>query len=211
MLNRLVLAALLLCAGAAHAAPEPRDLDGNGSIDAYYDSGQNLTWLAQAAGSGRLSEWDYFRVFLPEGIGWRLPVQNDFTTPLENCEIGSYFGSIVVRTCTRPVTPDSSEVSRFVADGGGIFGGSLIWGSGGMRATHPDLPGQYFDMFPMFHGEGYDLFVFDASNSVGDFWAVADGDHGAVVSIPEPASWMLLLLGLLLVHVVAVPRRAPNE
>lgn len=44
-LRRLLAAAAIALVTPAHAALQPRDLDGNGSIDAYYDSALKITWL----------------------------------------------------------------------------------------------------------------------------------------------------------------------
>ena len=62
--HALLLAAALAAVSAAHAVPVPgqgtwettlqaRDIDGDGTVDAWYDTALDLTWLADAnAGAG---------------------------------------------------------------------------------------------------------------------------------------------------------------
>lgn len=205
MLKRLALA-LLVCAGSAHAL-NGRDLDGNGTIDAYYDAGQNLTWLAHPFGGGHLRDFEPFNLQLEDQFGflWRLPRLLDFTTPLEDCQLGNYLGNLqlVIAYCFRPHTPDSSELSK----SGLPIGAMSIWADGsGMIATDPRLPGQTFDMTPIFRA-GTDLFVFDPMVFTASFWPVVDGDRGvAVAQIPEPETWVLMLAGLLLLHIGVWPK-----
>jgi hypothetical protein len=80
-------AGLLFCAALAQAAPvvgqgtwgstlQARSLAGNGTVDAYYDTATNLTWLASPAANGPMSWEDAvaWAAGLTLGGGtWRLP------------------------------------------------------------------------------------------------------------------------------------------
>ena len=69
--------ARLLAAGAAQAALQDRDLDGNGQVDAFYDTDLNITWLRYVGISGGMN-WET-AVAWAEGFtfagysDWRLP------------------------------------------------------------------------------------------------------------------------------------------
>lgn len=101
MLWRGALCALLLVAGPAHAAGipgqgtwettlQPRDLNGDGVPDAYYDTSLNITWLANTnlgfvAWKDARAQAKQLSVF---GIrGWRLPKLVDTGAP--GCDVGN--------------------------------------------------------------------------------------------------------------------------
>src|SRR5215472_8451258 len=54
----LIAATFALANLGAEAALVPRDIDGDGVPDAYYDTAQNITWLADWNASGQLLTWD---------------------------------------------------------------------------------------------------------------------------------------------------------
>jgi len=71
---------------------QPRDLDGNKStIEAYYDTDLNITWLADANYTGTAMDWTTANSWA-EGLygnsGWRLP----YTNPV-NGTTYNYYGS----------------------------------------------------------------------------------------------------------------------
>lgn len=48
-MHKIFAAALALLLGCAHAQPlQGRDFDGDGTADGYYDTAQNITWMADA-------------------------------------------------------------------------------------------------------------------------------------------------------------------
>jgi hypothetical protein len=129
---RLLPVLALVCAGlyAAPGRADPlaaRDLDGNGSIDAWYDSAQNITWLADANAGGN-KNWNDARVWAHQfsigGIGngslgatdyWRLPTMVDVGN--NGCEYSftghTDCGYNVERT---PGTPNASELAYMFHD-----------------------------------------------------------------------------------------------
>lgn len=77
ILATAVGASALLVAGAAQAALQDRDLDGNGEVDAFYDSELDITWLRNANVNG-LMNWNtavaWADAFSFAGYDdWRLP------------------------------------------------------------------------------------------------------------------------------------------
>lgn len=101
-LATLLAAAMLACAAHADPVPgqgtwettlSPRDLDGDGVADAYYDTATRATWLANASVAGRTMTWDeamaFARQYRINGIeGWRLPRLKDFNNP--GCDFGFF-------------------------------------------------------------------------------------------------------------------------
>jgi hypothetical protein len=94
--RRLIGLALWCAAGLTHAAPVPgqgtwestlhgRDIDGNGSTDAYYDSALNVTWMADWNSSGLIVFEDalaWAANLTVAGLGgWRLPGMTDTGAP----------------------------------------------------------------------------------------------------------------------------------
>ena len=213
-MRKFLAAVALLCAGAVQAAiPQARDLNGDGTADAYYDPAQNLTWLATSSGSGRYNGWILPASILETETGifpWRLPRLLDFTTPFESCELGAFYPGDYINSCRRAVSPNSSEVSRFASEGWN-FGDIAIWSSSEINATDVRIPDQTFLLRPLL-GRTSDLFIFDDSCPCGVFWFVIDGDHGtAIAQIPEPSAAILLASGLLLLkrrHIVVIARPA---
>lgn len=129
MMRRLLPLALSLTwvSSVAMAADlQPRDIDGNGTVDAWYDPGRDLSWLANAnaaAGSpfdngshgsdGRMTlnaalSW---AAWLNVGgvTGWRLPGLVDLGTP--GCN-GSYGGT----DCGYNVDTAGSEMAHMFHD-----------------------------------------------------------------------------------------------
>ncbi|HSI57788.1 MAG TPA: DUF1566 domain-containing protein [Ideonella sp.] len=71
----------------------PRDLDGDGVADAYYDSATRSTWLADANPTDGPMSWDdakaWARQYKVNGIkGWRLPRLREFGNP--GCDFGFF-------------------------------------------------------------------------------------------------------------------------
>jgi Protein of unknown function (DUF1566) len=103
-LRVLAMLALATLATLARAEPVPgqgtwqstlsaRDLDGDGTVDAYYDTATRATWLANAFVAGRAMTWDeamaFARQYRINGIkGWRLPRLKDFNNP--GCDFGFF-------------------------------------------------------------------------------------------------------------------------
>jgi hypothetical protein len=87
----------------------PRDVNGDGVVDGFYDTTLNITWLANLNSSATTRTWagavswaSNLNVF---GVtGWRLPVMTD---PLAVCQ-AAYAGT----NCGVNVLPSSSEMAH---------------------------------------------------------------------------------------------------
>lgn len=100
----VALAVLALSAGLAQAdgvpgqgtwetSLAPRDLNGDGVADAYYDFALQITWLANANVAGGPLSWDgakaYAKAYRLGGLkSWRLPRMRDFGNP--GCDFGFF-------------------------------------------------------------------------------------------------------------------------
>jgi hypothetical protein len=112
--------ALVLCAAPAHARPirgqgtwettlQPRDIDGDGVVDAFYDTDLDITWSAVPTASGKdkwtnIQEWvGQLRI---QGVkGWRLPHFND---PQALCDYSETGGT----NCGYKPDPATSEMAH---------------------------------------------------------------------------------------------------
>lgn len=104
----------------------PRDLNGDGVVDAYFSASQNLSWLAQLhtpVGPAWSDSIDWAQNLSVHGIsGWRLPqMQGDATAV---CDMGSVDGG----RCGFNPDPQSSELAQlFYA----TLGNTALVGSNG--------------------------------------------------------------------------------
>jgi PEP-CTERM motif len=219
-----VVIGTLAAHGAVTAQLQQRDLNSDGTIDAFYDVAQNVTWLADAnyggttgtlrsepllaPGNSRLRDalsWaaqlDVYGV-----TGWRLP-QSFVPDLAAQCSAGNGMA------CIGRVTFDS-ELSRLydqvgtaspfinTSAGGGYahWTGNTFQGGG---------PGQTFVQVFSF-GSGQRIVTDETNIPFGLAWAVHDGDVGTVAAIPEPSTYVLMLAGLAAVGFV-VRRRAQSS
>ena len=110
-LSALLLAATLTIAGLdANAALLPRDFDGDGLVDAYYDTALNITWLRDWGASGQLT-WAQAVAWASAlnvgGVsGWRLPNISD--TGNAGCDFSTAGGT----DCGYNVDTKTSEMAR---------------------------------------------------------------------------------------------------
>jgi hypothetical protein len=191
---RGLLAGLLLATSAAHAAPvanalQARDIDNDGTVDAYYDPARNITITADAnlpktLGVGdnpidpghlaRLSAINWAASLNLYGVtGWRLPVALSF-----QC-VGDE------QSCW-PATSELSLLDLSVFRNVPTSPGETYW----LSSTVPDgmWQGRYTFWGPVYgHGQT------DEGSALLSAWAVRDGD---IAAIPEPSVFALLLLGL---------------
>jgi hypothetical protein len=175
------LLALLLASGPSFAALEVRDIDRDGTADAYYDTTQGLTWLtAASAGPATFAEaleWAD-RLEFAGYADWRLP--QSFTYAGCNYSYGS-------PDCwLDPQTPDFSEVAMFASQGALLADWTWLVGlSGESRA---------FYFADLQEGPYHRDYLASAI-------AVRAGDVQAArlefaQPIPEPSTWASLAVGL---------------
>ena len=199
-----ILATLLACSTVSHATLIDR---GNGMI---YDSNQNLTWLqdanyAKTSGydSDGLMDWDAATNWVGnltyQGYDdWRLP----------GLEIVSHmpgFNLILSEILFGPSAPDTT---------GGCFQSPVY---GGFHCTTPG-PSPFINIYPALFWYGIEDGGSAWASDFGGFlypttlypkselfqaWAVREGD---VAAVPEPASLMLIFLGLASMAIALRPR-----
>jgi uncharacterized repeat protein (TIGR01451 family) len=89
----------------------PRDIDGDGVVDAYYDTALNITWLADWNAGGQVLTWDQAVAWAASlnvhGVtGWRLPSVVDTGNP--GCDFSAAGGT----DCGYNVDTHTSELAR---------------------------------------------------------------------------------------------------
>jgi hypothetical protein len=218
-----VTAAALACSSACALTLQARDLDGNGSTDAYYDAASNLTWLADAniaatidpmgnyfVGTGLLSSAESWaasaNVF---GLtGWRLPKILDNFAPSE-CDYDPAHpgtsGIDIFRTCDfMPPAGVSELADLFLGLGNTPFGGWTH--TGPFINVQPNTSYNFFTsgryrgpaLQPWVPGSAHYNFsdhqILQIEGYATYAWLVRDGDVTAPV--PEPETYALMLLGV---------------
>jgi hypothetical protein len=221
---RILISAALLCATSAHAAGVPgqgtwettlqaRDINHDGTVDAYYDSELHITWLADAnlpltsgydthsppSAPGAMSWSDantWAQTLDLYGVtGWRLPAmflptgctQTSFSCSGAPGEMSHLFEH------TLGGTGNTGPFTHMGMD-------SLYWS--GTLFSYQDAPGSQRSFgFSFANGGGSDTDELGLSLYA---WGVHDGD---VAAVPEPQVAALLLTGL---GALAVATRRPR-
>ena len=172
----LACASLLLVAGAAQAALEDRDLDGDTVVDAFYDTDLDITWLRNANVNGQM-DWDT-AVAWADGYNlgghsdWRLPTGACYGWNCRSSEMGHLWYDELGNS-PGPMT-NTGDFQNLLS--------SVYWSG---TEEGPD----YAYWFGTDDGnQGYYL-----KNNLFYAVAVTNGDVGMV---PEPETYALMLAGL---------------
>lgn len=222
---RKTFAAILgLLVGVAHAQTfQARDLNGDGTVDAYYQVERNLTWLADAnyyATLGLPADTAVGGSNYPQGIpmpagvlrwshantfvdGLSLGGVSDWRLPTRLVPEGSYSGSDwCPAQCVRETPnfgPEFQSEYSFVQGALGLF--SNVASGVYMTAS----PGWYWEELRNLSGGGSYTITDATSLMAGNFMIVRTGDVGtAVTAVPEAGTYALMLCGL---SVLALGRR----
>jgi hypothetical protein len=210
------------CAGTAHAIPisgqgtwettlQSRDINSDGTVDAYYDTALNITWLAdsnlpktqgvsEGMGAGVLSVTgaQYFVDNLDVyGVGgWRLSHVNN--------EVPAGCTPSSSNRCNfQPSAADSELAHLYYVTLGNAYGAITNTGNflnldsfNGYHltdTTYTNPSGTSFYQLLNF-GKGQKLFVREDYGMAA--WAVRDGDVALASPAPEPETYAMMLLGL---------------
>jgi hypothetical protein len=220
----IALAGLMLSA-AASAQFLARDIDGNGTTDAYYDSQQNISWLADAnyyLTLGGPPDLDPQSVtpgaLLPPGelqystaLSWvdNLVVAGagDWRLPERLIPVGSPDDPCPPQTCGQ-MRRWPSELSLLSMALGGTSGPFSNVQDGLYFTFNSEL--SWLELRNVFTGQS--ITTNESGLATGFAWAVHDGDVGQIGSPvspnPEPSTMALMVAGLAGLTVAAKRRRA---
>jgi PEP-CTERM motif len=234
-------------AGAAMAAGVPgqgtwestlqaRDLDGNGSVDAYYDTTLNISWLANANVIGQVdfnAATSWATGLDVAGVtGWRLPTININSCGTDGLGATFWNGGGVCGYDVQTATSDMAHMYATTLGNLSTSGFTDSYGNGpGLSAPLLDNTGPFSNL----QAYGY-WFSLDGAvdpwtgvNNTGEAWrfsfyagrqdnlansdalyawAVHEGDVGQITAaVPEPETYALMLAGLAMMAPLARRRR----
>lgn len=125
----LALAAPAIAGGTWEASLQARDLNGDGIVDAYYDTKLQISWLANSRPTEPMDWWTarrYVRELNVHGVtGWRMPQMFDTFEP--GCDYG-YSGT----DCGYNVAVNKSEMAHMYAV---TLGNKGLYTADGSRET----------------------------------------------------------------------------
>lgn len=202
--------------GTWESVLQPRDLNGDGVVDAYYDTSRNLSWAANADPIGA-NDWqttrDYVNSLSLYGVGgWRLPTLQAVAGGEPSCPFYTYDGS---GDCGYNVSPALSELAHMyqvvlgntpeydMAGNPSATGWGLTNTGPFMNLREGDYPTGRTRTWDSPNGPELLVWLFEthwgyqdsgvAAAPTHHAWAVHDGD---VAAVPEPGTWVLMLVGM---------------
>lgn len=177
-------------------ALQARDLDGNASTtEAFYDTVNDVTWLANPNASAALdlnAAIQFVSSLNVSGVtGWQLPTNTQFSA-LFSTVLGNKSATCSnYGVCTVSAGEGLTHTAPFQNQIGGTYWSSdaiSIFNDLGTSSTTTDLSVTYdFSL-------GISSYK-DASTQLGT-WALHSGSVGTPITVPEPQTWVLTLLGL---------------
>lgn len=214
--------ALLTACAAAQAVPRAglgtwettlhaRDINGDGTIDAYYDSALNLTWLADPkAGAGSNFDDGYSptdgRMTYAGASNWLASLNVHGVT---GWHFAPQISSLYHTTLGNSSIPGSFNVGWYntgpflnVTDNSSALSG-WYW-TGQTPSDDPSCTPYCPKISSVFWADGVGAGIYTniSVNSSMSVWAVHDGDV-PVTSVPEPQTYAFMLVGLAALAVVA--------
>lgn len=222
-MHRLIGALLLAAPWTAFAVStlHGRDLNGDGVADAYYDSVQDITWLADAdyahtsGYSFASTPWEGYHHVTGEWLGMALPTALNWAAGLNYHGVTGWRLPSLDHTCERDPVFGHLTCTTANAEMESLF--ARLAGSPGPFSNLPTaLPFfQYGPPVPCPHpvvtdicmaasGPWGGLYFFEEVVYGKASWAVHDGD---IAPVPEPATVVLTAVGLL---ALAWRRRSAN-
>ena len=234
-------------AGAAAAAPvsgqgtwettlQARDLDGDGTADAYYDTALDISWLANADVIGQVdftaaSAWAN-GLDVAGVTGWHLPTINIDTCGTDGLGATFWNGGGICGYDVQASTSDMAHMYMTTLANPSYSGFNDAYGNGpGLSAPLLENTGPFSNLqaygywFSLDHavnpwtGEAntneawrYSFYAGRQDNldssALLHAWAVHDGDVGQIAApVPEPETYALMLAGLAMMVPLARRRR----
>lgn len=188
-----VAAALSLIATSAIAALQPRDLNGDAVVDAFYDPDLDITWLRDANVNG-LMDWvtavNWAQNFSFGGFSdWRLPISDTCVGfYCTNSEMG-HLWSVELGNVAGGLMTNAGDFQNLSLQSGGFWSGTEVAGN-----TNNAW------IFYHFYGNQY------INNKVSGLQAMAVRS-GDIPAVPEPKAVLLMLSGLAALAMSGIKRR----
>jgi hypothetical protein len=195
LLVQLADAAPIPSQGTWTTVLSPRDIDGDGTVDAWHDSSTNLTWLASPEELTYAESVSYIAGLNVFGVtGWAWSNQLQLST-MYHVDLGNV-----------DVPPGSAgwkNTGPFIGLENGGVGTASGWFWTGAPLVPAGPPGSFTSK--VFAADKLGLFIYDEpSTSHYNVWAVRAGDV-PVAAVPESETWALMVAGLALL--VSTTRR----
>jgi hypothetical protein len=173
----------------------PRDINGDGTADAWYDTSTNLTWLASAQELTYAEGASYIPALDVYGVtGWAWSNQLQIST-MYHVDLGN--------VDVPPGLAGWKNTGPFVGLENGGVGTASGWFWTGAPLVPVGPPGIFTSR--VFAADGLGVFDYDElSTSHFNVWAVRAGDV-PVAAVPEPDAWALMIAGLAVI--VSAARR----